>query len=386
MIMRRFGPRRAGAILASIALAIGTLAIGSVAYAADPLSVDEAIAAQGEQATVAGYVVGQPVSTTSVITSDFPNDYAVALADAPGETDVDDMLFVQVTSEFRGDWGLASRGDLLGERIEVAGSLESYFSAPGLKDPSAFSLSDGVAEPSPEPTGDPGPPADLEAYYDAAEGLSGGALKDALHGIVDDHETLSYAEVWDALQEIDEDPADPTSVVTIYSQVSMPKAQHGGDADDWNREHSWAKSHGDFGTAQGPGTDVHHLFPELVPVNSSRGNLDFDETSGAVDRCSGCGRDADSFEPPDAAKGDIARAMMYMAVRYEGDQYVDLELNDQVENGSAPYIGRLSVLLEWHREDPPTARERERNDLVFENWQGNRNPFVDHPEFADLIW
>lgn len=79
--------------------------------------------------------------------------------------------------------------------------------------------------------------------------------------------------------------------------------------------------------------------------------------------------------------------VMYMAVRYEGgDGWPDLELNQSVDNGRAPYLGRLSVLLRWHAEDPPDAFEKRRNQVIHHHWQGNRNPFVDHPEWATSIW
>jgi len=65
---------------------------------------------------------------------------------------------------------------------------------------------------------------------------------------------------------------------------------------------------------------------------------------------------------------------------------LDLELNNLVNNGSAPLHGKMSVLLEWHEEDPVDAREIRRNNIIFEDYQGNRNPFIDHPEFADMIW
>ena len=78
---------------------------------------------------------------------------------------------------------------------------------------------------------------------------------------------------------------------------------------------------------------------------------------------------------------------MYMAVRYEGgDGFADLEMNNLVNNGTAPYMGKMSVLLEWNRIDPPDAFEQRRNQRIYERWQGNRNPFVDHPEWADAIW
>ncbi|QYJ02723.1 endonuclease [Nocardioides panacisoli] len=350
------------------------------------LSVSAAIADQGgSTATVTGYVVGQPTSQSSVVTSGFPNDYALALADTADETDTDDMLYVQVSSGFRADWGLQSNPGLLGEQVEVTGTLTPYFSPhPGLKSPSAFAMGDGGSDP-----GDPGDPGDggPAGYYDSAAGLSGTALKGALHDIIDDHTEVSYSTVWAALRETDEDPGNSSNVVELYSRRSISKYDNGGNVDDWNREHVWAKSHGDFGTSQGPGTDLHHLRPTDVTVNGARSNLDFDNGGSGVHQCGACGVDGDSFEPPDVVKGDVARMIFYMAVRYEGDDgHPDLELNDAVGNGSAPRHGRLSVLLDWHAQDPVSAAEERRNEVIFEDWQGNRNPFIDHPEYAAQIW
>lgn len=224
-------------------------------------------------------------------------------------------------------------------------------------------------------------------YYDSAEGKTGADLHAALHDIVDDSTALSYSEVWEALKVTDVDPADPGSVVMVYSGASMPADTNGGGADQWNREHTWPQSHGDFGTSAGPGTDLHHLRPSEVGVNSTRGNLDFDNGGSPVPDAPDSLVDGDSFEPRDAVKGDIARGILYMAVRYNGDDgFADLEPNDSVDNDSAPFVGKLSVLLEWHAQDPPDAAEQARNDLIFERFQQNRNPFVDHPEWADAIW
>ncbi|SDT41096.1 endonuclease I family protein [Microlunatus soli] len=230
--------------------------------------------------------------------------------------------------------------------------------------------------------------ADIPAgYYDPADGLTGTALKSALHDIIDDHTQISYDEVWDALQETDQDPANSNNVIEIYSGTSIPKSEHGGDQGDWNREHVWAKSHGDFGTATGPGTDVHHLRPADVGVNSVRSNKDFDDGGSAVDGAPDNFTDEDSYEPSDEWKGDVARMILYMDVRYAGDDsYPDLEVNDQVDNGSAPNIGRISVLLQWNELDPPSSFEQTRNDVIYDNWQHNRNPFIDHPEYADAIY
>ncbi|MFE7507628.1 endonuclease I family protein [Promicromonospora sp. NPDC057488] len=224
-------------------------------------------------------------------------------------------------------------------------------------------------------------------YYDSAEGLTGEALKAELNDIISVSDSVSYSEVWDGLMASDEDPANPDNVILLYTGESRAKGLNGGDVGDWNREHVWAKSHGDFGTATGPGTDLHHLRPADVQVNGIRGNKDFDDGGSAVSGAPGNYTDSDSFEPRDDVKGDVARMILYMAVRWEGeDSFADLEPNDTVNNGSAPYHGKLSTLLEWNDADPVSAFEANRNDVIYEQFQHNRNPFIDHPEWADAIW
>ncbi len=226
-----------------------------------------------------------------------------------------------------------------------------------------------------------------ETYYEDAVGRTGADLKSSLHTIISDQTKLSYSAVWDALKATDEDPANSANVILIYSGTSRAKSLNGGDTGDWNREHVWAKSHGDFGTSIGPGTDLHHLRPEDVRVNGVRGNKDFDNGGSAVGNGGGSLSDSDSFEPRDAVKGDVARMIFYMAVRYEGDDgRPDLEVNGSVSNGSNPYIGRLSVLKAWNDEDPPDAFEEHRNQVIYDDYQHNRNPFVDHPEWVEAIW
>jgi len=230
-------------------------------------------------------------------------------------------------------------------------------------------------------------PADIPAgYYDGTDGLTGEELKSALNDIISESTQLSYDEVWDAIKAADEDPANPDNVVLLYSGESRSKDANGGGSGDWNREHVWAKSHGDFGTS-GPGADAHHLRPTDVQVNSVRGNKDFDNGGDEVDGAPGNFTDDDSFEPRDEVKGDVARMIFYMAVRYEGeDGAPDLELNDEVDNGEQPFMGRQSVLLEWHNADPVDDFERKRNDVIYEQFQQNRNPFIDHPEWAEEIF
>ncbi|MFJ8826466.1 endonuclease I family protein [Streptomyces sp. NPDC102467] len=224
-------------------------------------------------------------------------------------------------------------------------------------------------------------------YYKNAIGKTGTSLKSSLHTIISSQTKISYSAVWNALKATDQDPNNSNNVILLYSGVSRAKTLNGGDTGDWNREHTWAKSHGDFGEATGPGTDLHHLRPADVQVNGVRGNKDFDNGGSAVANGGGSLTDSDSFEPRDADKGDVARMILYMAVRYDGgDGFADLEPNEKVNNGSAAYIGKLSVLKQWSDEDPPSAFEEKRNQVIYDTYQHNRNPFIDHPEWVESIW
>jgi len=225
-------------------------------------------------------------------------------------------------------------------------------------------------------------------YYDAASGLTGTELKGALHDIIDNHDEPSYDDLRDfILKASDEDPENPNNVILLYSGISRPKSMFGGNSGDWNREHVWAKSHGDFGNNPPCGTDAHHIRPSDVQVNSLRGNLDFDMGGDPVQGAPGCRRiPGVSFEPRDEVKGDVARMIFYMDVRYEGGSgELDLTVVDAVNTYPAPEHGKLSILLEWHQQDPPDDFERNRNDVVY-SYQDNRNPFIDHPEFVAEIW
>jgi endonuclease I len=382
----RVRPRLAALALLVVVAFVATSARG--ALAATPLTVAQAVATQnGSSQTVRGYVVGEPVATNTVNRSGFTADYAIALADTASETNTGTMLYVQLTTEWRAVWGLKSNPSNLGRLVDVTGTLTAYFSHPGLKSPTAIASAGSTPTPTTTtPTPTPSGPYD-STYYASAIGKSGSQLRSALHAIIRNQTVLSYDQVWNALKDTDQDPANSNNVIEVYSGRSIAKSNNGGDVDQWNREHVWAKSHGDFGTANGPGTDVHHLRPEDVTVNSDRGNLDFDNGGLAVYQCSDCWRDGDSFEPRDAVKGDVARMILYMAIRYEGDDgWPNLEPNDSVSNGSAPAIGRISVLKAWNLQDPPDAFEQRRNQRIYDVWQHNRNPFVDHPEWVASIW
>jgi len=227
-----------------------------------------------------------------------------------------------------------------------------------------------------------------EGYYDDAEGKTGEELKSALHSIIDNHIEFSYNALRDyILKKTDEDPENSNNVILLYSGISRSKSMFGGNSGEWNREHVWAKSHGDFGNDPPAGTDAHHIRPTDVQVNSIRGNLDFDIGGNPVSGAPGCKVDQDSFEPRDEVKGDVARMIFYMATRYEGGSgEPDLEVVDRVNTYPLPEHGKLSVLLQWNALDPPDDFEENRNNVIYYDYQENRNPFIDHPEYAESIW
>jgi len=235
-------------------------------------------------------------------------------------------------------------------------------------------------------------------YYNSASGLKGEQLKSALHDIIKGHTeypyTSSSTDTWDILKESDSDTSNTDNVILIYSGWSVNAAQEYNNGNGWTREHTWAKSHGGFDTDEGVGTDLHNLKPCDNTVNSARSNKDFDNGGSQYidgDGPTDCYSDSDSWEPRDAVKGDVARILFYMATRYEGDDgEIDLELVDAVNTANTyglnmGYHGKLSTLLQWHNEDPVDSFEIHRNDVIY-SYQGNRNPFIDHPEYVDKIW
>lgn len=230
-----------------------------------------------------------------------------------------------------------------------------------------------------------------DGYYDRTDGLQGEELKEALYQIIKDHidypYTSSSTDTWDILKESDRDPDNPDNVILIYTVWSVNAAQEYNNGDGWNREHIWAKSHGFPSETQDAYRDAHHLRPCDITVNSARGTKDFDNGGEPHPVATECYTDADSWEPRDAVKGDVARMMFYMATRYEGEnEDPDLELVDYTGTDTdTPFFGKLSTLMEWNEEDPVDEFERNRNEVVY-SYQGNRNPFVDHPDFVNAIY
>ncbi len=228
-------------------------------------------------------------------------------------------------------------------------------------------------------------------YNDVNLNLSGQALQNELgNKVTNTHVTfLSYTPgVWDALKQTDLDPNDASKVILIYgysdtdgnSTTDRTRGvnNNGGGSTDWNREHVYPKSLGspNLGT-EGPGADAHHLRPSDVQRNSSRGSRKFADGSGNSGATS-----QGHWYPGDEFKGDVARMMMYMYIRY-GNRC--LPKNVGVGTAATSDSNMLQLFLEWNAEDPVSQLELQRNPLL-ENIQGNRNPFVDNPAFATEIW
>jgi endonuclease I/chitodextrinase len=206
--------------------------------------------------------------------------------------------------------------------------------------------------------------------------------------ITNTHTTeLSYTPgVWDALKQTDLDPTNSNNVLLIYgyddtdsdltNDRSRSKDSNGGNTGDWNREHTYPKSLGNPNLGEsGPGSDAHHLRASDVQFNSTRSNNPYIDDSGVAKAINS------GFYPGDEWKGDVARMMMYMYVRY-GDRC----LPNTVGLGDSTYSADMrDIFLEWNAEDPVSQVEINRN-ILLEGIQGNRNPFIDNPAFATTIW
>ena len=233
-------------------------------------------------------------------------------------------------------------------------------------------------------------------YYNPANGLAGTALRTALHNIIKNgHISVSYANTKQSLESLDEDPNDTTKLILLYEHISSLKSFFvNGNNGGWNREHCWPNSLG-IDDALPAYSDLFNLRACGSISNADRDNLYYDEsTVGAgYDNKAGtnyalCTEDPDSWEPPFDLKGDLARSMFYMDVRYEGGgSEPNLTLTDNVAliSTSASYMGRLSTLLIWNFLDPVSAAERTRAEGAF-GYQHNRNPFVDRPEWVEAIY
>lgn len=180
-------------------------------------------------------------------------------------------------------------------------------------------------------------------------------------------------------------------IITFYSLVCLKGAGDSGndyrESGDMNKdgvidnfinaEHIWPQGY--FNSRLPMVADLHHLAPTLPTPNGRRGNLKFAKVSSPLYKTSsGSMMGREGFEPADAVKGNVARAVLYFMVRYH-----DKSIRQGMDYNSF-WVNTVPLLLQWNRQDPPDAAERRRNDLV-EGFQGNRNPFIDYPELADRV-
>ena len=199
------------------------------------------------------------------------------------------------------------------------------------------------------------------------------------------HQRIGYSATYDVLANLYEDPDNEDNVILFYTGRSQDKdlRVNEDNQNGWNREHVWPQSHG---TRQSPmKSDLHNLKPTDATVNSRRGSLDFDVGGSPEGEAPDTFLDMNSFEPRDPVKGDVARALFYVDVRYEGtDGEPDLLLFDGA-TGQGTALGDLCTALDWHIADPVDQGEQDRNDLIAQI-QGNRNVFVDEPNLATQLY
>lgn len=239
-------------------------------------------------------------------------------------------------------------------------------------------------------------------YYDNInDKLTGAAFRSELASLITD--THTYNPTYDDLKEVyrttDVDPEQNGNVIWFYTGNSVP---YTGDMDkgDYptNREHVWPKMGGNaFPEKYDTGSDAHHVRPLNTRLNNTRGNYQFGEVAkttgnrvlqngtysdyGTDDVDTWCYLSGGAFYPAKGYRGATARILFYVQTRW-GDDY---SLSFVLGQGNTKTMGDVATLLKWHLEEPPTQEEIRRNEAVF-GVQGNRNPFIDHPEYAELIY
>ena len=229
-------------------------------------------------------------------------------------------------------------------------------------------------------------------YYNTATGKTGEALKTALHDIIKGHHVVSYSGVLDAFAYTDCKPNG--KIWDIYSNYEFSLSgvcgSYNSEGDCWNREHTWPQSW--FNQHSTPRSDLFHVYPTDGYVNGQRANYPYGEvdnptyTSGNGSKLGPCvtaGYTGKVFEPIDEYKGDIARSYFYMSVRYSTED--DNWGSSGMTNKSTILPWAMDMLLRWSDADPVSQKEIDRNNTVY-GYQNNRNPFIDHPEFARMIW
>ncbi|MCK4644612.1 endonuclease [bacterium] len=248
-------------------------------------------------------------------------------------------------------------------------------------------------------------------YYDSATG-SGATLKTQLYNIINGHSSKSYDSLYTYYETTDNTGAN--TVWDMYSfkadgtadyyyfndSTSSDKCgNYTGEGDCYNREHSVPASW--FFDDKPMYTDLFMVYPTDGYVNNKRSNYPFGENNGTtwtssngskVGSCTYPGYTGASFEPIDCYKGDFARTYFYTATRYEENTVVDQTSVDEwssamFNNTKFPCFETwaLDMLREWHVADPVSQKEIDRNDAVYAI-QGNRNPYIDHPDWVCVVW
>ena len=245
-------------------------------------------------------------------------------------------------------------------------------------------------------------------YYDDAAGLSGAPLKSALFGIIDNHDVQSYGSIWIHFESTD--PKPNGKVWDMYSDIPGGNppyefnfgddqcGNYSGEGDCYNREHSFPKSW--FNDASPMYSDLFQIVPTDGYVNGQRSNWPYGEVNNPswtsqngskVGNNSTSGYSGTVFEPRDEYKGDFARIYFYMATRYEnliaGWENNSSNSDAALDGTSYPCYEDwyLDLLLDWHQNDPVSQKELDRNNEIYDI-QDNRNPYVDHPEYVNMVW
>ncbi len=224
---------------------------------------------------------------------------------------------------------------------------------------------------------------DLENYYANAIGKSGDELKEAIAAIITNgFSGQTYGQARYILQETDVDPLNSANVWCFYKDSSVTGTWDAGVT--WQREHVWAQSKGAgdaSNSVANSASDLNNLKPETPATNGEKGNRDFTEDDSDSTYIGAVG--SAGFAPSLSSRGDVARILMYMEVRW-GDEN-GLALDNGVSLSGDARQGQLEVLLQWHNEDPVDPYEIRRNNVIYQ-YQNNRNPFIDHPELVEYIW
>jgi endonuclease I len=248
--------------------------------------------------------------------------------------------------------------------------------------------------------------AQLPAGYYNGCGGTGTTLKLNIHNVISpNHITLGYSSLWNSFKTTDVKPngklwdvysfvftgAQPYEFTIGGSGLHGQCGTYSQEGDCYNREHTWPQTF--FGSMDPMVCDLNQIFPTDGSVNGVHGNDPYGDVKvvnkttlqGAKSGTSLTypGYSNNVFEPIDSFKGDIARCYFYMNVRYttlDGGWG-----NWTMANGAELKPDAIKLLLKWHHLDPVSQKEIDRNEEVFKI-QGNRNPFIDHPEFADCIW